>query len=276
MTSGGAQAADTLVNGVPGRSVSVDERALHYGDGLFETLRCREGQVRWLDRHLARLARGCERLGIAMPERALLQQELAQLAAGPQPCLLKLILTRGVAAGRGYRPTGTEHPTRIVRRYAWPPPPAAEFRVHHSPVRLGRNAALAGIKHLNRLEQVLAQQAAARAGADEALQSSESGALVAGSMSNVFLVDGNRWLTPPIVECGVAGIMRTLVFTHGAAAGIEVHEQALAASDALASPAIVLSNVRLGLQAVHWYEGRRLAVPESAARLWEAIDGATN
>jgi 4-amino-4-deoxychorismate lyase len=274
--AGGALAMSTLINGAPGDTVSVDERALHYGDGLFETMRCRDGQVRWLDLHLARLACGCERLGIAMPDRDQLQRELAQLAQGQQRCLLKLIVSRGVATARGYRPSGTEQPTRILRRYDWQPAPAGEYRVHHSPVRLGRNAALSGIKHLNRLEQVLAQQAAARAGVDEALQSTESGELIAGSMSNVFLVDGNRWLTPPIVDCGVAGITRGRVLAHASALGIEVREQPLKCADALATPAIVLSNVRLGLQAVHWYEGRRLSVPASVTRLWEAIDGAAN
>ena len=263
----------TLVNGVAATTVSVDERALHYGDGLFETLRCRDGRVRWLDLHLARLARGCERLGIAMPDRDLLQRELQQLAQGPQHCLLKLIVTRGVATGRGYRPSGREQPTRIVRRYDWPAAPAAEYRVHHSPVQLGRNAALAGIKHLNRLEQVLAQRAAALAGVDEALQSSESGAIVAGTMSNVFFVRDDLWLTPPLVECGVAGIMRTLVLESAPGLGIEVREQPVTPVQALEAPAIVLSNVRLGLQAVHWYEGRRLSVPASVSRLWEAIDG---
>ncbi len=276
MRAGGALTTSTLVNGVPGDTVSVDERALHYGDGLFETMRCRDGQVRWLDLHLARLARGCERLGIAMPDRDQLRRELAQLVQGQQRCLLKLIVTRGVATGRGYRPSGAEQPTRILRRYAWPPAPAADYRVHHSPIRLGRNVALAGIKHLNRLEQVLAQQVAARAGVDEALQSTESGQLVAGTMSNVFLVDDNRWLTPPIIDCGVGGITRTLVLQHAAALGIEVREQPLTSADALATPAIVLSNVRLGLQAVHWYEGRRLSVPASMTRLWEAIDGAAD
>lgn len=266
----------TLVNGVAATTVSVDERALHYGDGLFETMRCRDGRVRWLELHLERLARGCGQLGIAMPDRTLLQQELQQLARGQQRCLLKLIVTRGVATGRGYRPSGTEQPTRIIRRYDWPAAPAAEFRVHHSPVQLGRNPALAGIKHLNRLEQVLAQRAAALAGVDEALQSSEAGDIVAGTMSNVFLIQGDRWVTAPILDCGVRGIMRTLVLKIAPGLGIEVREQALTQAQALAAPAIVLSNVRLGLQAVHWYEGRRLSVPASVSRLWEAIDGAAS
>ena len=217
----------TFVDGVAATTVSVDERALQYGDGLFETMSCRDGRVRWQALHLARLQRGCERLGIAMPDREVLQRELLQLASGQQRCLLKLIVTRGVATGRGYRPSGNERPSRILRRYEWPAAPAAEYRVHRSPVQLGRNPALAGIKHLNRLEQVLAQRAAAQAGVDEALQASEAGEIVAGTMSNVFVVQGDLWLTPPIVHCGVAGVMRSLVLSTAPELGLRVREAPL-------------------------------------------------
>ena len=264
----------TLVDGVPATTLAVNDRAVQYGDGLFETMRCEGARVRWLDRHLARLQRGCERLGIAMPDPVLLQREFVMLLGGEDRCLLKLIVTRGAAAGRGYRPTGSERPMRILTRYDWPPPPAAEFRAHRSPIALGSNPALAGIKHLNRLEQVLGQRAAAIAGVDEALQATESGEIIAGTMSNAFLVQGDVWLTPPIERCGVAGIMRSLVLSCAPQVGIRVQESVLTAAQFAQAPAIVLSNVRLGLQAVHWYEGRRLGVPPALERLWEAIDGA--
>jgi 4-amino-4-deoxychorismate lyase len=211
-----------------------------------------------------------------MPEPAILQREIAAFLGGDARCLLKLIVTRGVAAGRGYRPTGSERPTRILSRYDWPVPLNAEFRVHRSPVPLGSNPLLAGIKHLNRLEQVLAQRAAALAGVDEALQACESGEIISGTMSNLFLVQDDVWLTPPLERCGVAGIMRSLVLSFAASAGVQVREATLLPAQLAQAPSIVLSNVRFGLQAVHWYEGRRLTVPPSLARVWEAIDGATN
>jgi 4-amino-4-deoxychorismate lyase len=266
----------TLVDGLPALTVSVHDRALHYGDGLFETMTCRGGQVRWFDRHMARLRRGCGQLGIHCPEPATLLREMHGLASGEERCLLKLIVTRGVADGRGYRPSGAERPTRILTRYPWPPPPRAEFRVHLSPVPLGSNPVLAGIKHLNRLEQVLAQRAAAQAGVDEALQLGEMGEVVSGSMSNLFAVLDDVWLTPPIRRCGVEGVMRSLVLESAAGLGIEVREAPLTPAQLLAAPAIVLSNVRLGLQAVHWYEGRRLTVPATLGALWEAIDAAAS
>ena len=266
----------TLVDGVESSRIEIADRGLQYGDGLFETMSCRDGRVRWLELHLARLQLGCERLGIVMPERATLQRELAALAAGSGRCLLKLIVTRGVAQGRGYRPGGAEQPTRILTRYAWPAAPAAEFHAHCSPVPLGGNPALAGIKHLNRLEQVLAQRAAAQAGVDEALQCGPDGDIVSATMSNVFIVRGKLWLTPPIARGGVAGVMRSLVLRTAPGLGLTVREARLTRADAAAASAIVLSNVRLGLQAVHCYEGRRLSVPASLPILWEAIDGAAS
>ena len=264
----------TLIDGLAATTVSVHDRGLQYGDGLFETMTCVQGRVRWFERHLARLQRGCEQLGITMPEVAALRQEINMLALDRQRCLLKLIVTRGQAAGRGYRPTGAERATRILSRYEWPAAPGSEFRVQLSPVKLGRNVALAGIKHLNRLEQVLAQRVAGQAGVDEALQCCESGEVVCGTMSNVFVVDGNEWLTPTITACGVAGVMRSLVLALAPTVGLAVREVNLTPLDLLQVPSIVVSNVRLGLQAVHYYEGRRLAVPTSLTRLWEAIDAA--
>ncbi|MGB8692389.1 MAG: aminodeoxychorismate lyase [Steroidobacteraceae bacterium] len=264
----------TLVDGLAASTVSVNDRGLQYGDGLFETMTCVHGRVRWLERHLARLQLGCEQLGIAMPDAAALRQEMAVLAGGRERCLLKLIVTRGQAVGRGYRPTGTERATRILSRHEWPAAPGSEFRLQLSPVKLGRNVALAGIKHLNRLEQVLAQRVAGQAGDDEALQCCESGEVICGTMSNVFVVNGDEWLTPGITACGVAGVMRSLVLAIAPTLAIAVREVKLMPADLLQAPAIVVSNVRLGLQAVHWYEGRRLAAPTSLARVWEAIDAA--
>ena len=264
----------TLIDGLAATTVSVNDRGLQYGDGLFETMSCVRGGVRWFERHLARLQRGCERLGIAMPEVAALRQEVNILTGDRQRCLLKLIVTRGQAAGRGYRPTGAERATRILSRYEWPAAAGGEFRMQLSPVKLGRNVALAGIKHLNRLEQVLAQRVAGQAGVDEALQCCETGEVVCGTMSNVFMVNGNEWLTPCISACGVAGVMRALVLATAPKLGIAVRELNLTPLDLLQAESIVVTNVRLGLQAVHWYEGRRLAVPTSLTRLWEAIDAA--
>jgi 4-amino-4-deoxychorismate lyase len=261
-----------LVNGRIADAVSVRERGLHYGDGLFETIACRAGQPRWLDRHLYRLALGCERLGMPMPEVDLLRSELQGLAAGHDAAILKLVLSRGESQGRGYRPTGDERPTRILMRHPWPPATPAPYRALLSPVRLGSQPLLAGLKHLNRLEQVLAQQAARQACVDEGLQCDAEGYVVCASSANLFIAEGEGWLTPPIRDCGVAGVMRSLVLELAPRAGLAVREQRLWPAQVAESAHLTLSNVRLGLQALHWYEGRERVADPRLVRLQELID----
>jgi 4-amino-4-deoxychorismate lyase len=230
--------------------ISSEDRGLHYGDGLFETITCMDGQPRWLVRHLARLRLGCERLGIAMPDEALLQSRIAVAAAGQARSLVKLIVTRGVAPARGYRPTGTEIPTVLVQRYPWPAPVSGKFVVDIAAVRLGENPLLAGIKHLNRLEQVLAQQQAGVAGVSETLMRATSGGLICGSMTNLFLCEAAALITPGVEQCGVAGVMRGLVMDAARALAMPLHIEAISPARMWAAPAAFVTNVRLGLQTI--------------------------
>jgi len=263
----------SLVDGVPGELVSIRDRGLQYGDGLFETVRCEHGRLRWFERHLARLTLGCERLGLAAPDGAMLRAE-AQVLAGSAPrALVKVMLTRGAATARGYRPAGDERGTRIVSAHDWPATGSEEFRVGLSTVGLGINPALAGIKHLNRLEQVLAQRAAGQLGLHEVLMATAAGEVVCGSMSNLFVWRDDALLTPPVDQCGVAGVMRSLVFEAAARLGIVVRVAPLPAAALASARAMFVTNIRLGVQPVHWYEGRRLVVDGRGERLQELIDG---
>jgi 4-amino-4-deoxychorismate lyase len=265
----------TLVNGRPQELWSVRDRGLQYGDGLFETIACLGGRPRWFDRHLARLALGCERLGMPAPDGALLRAEL-QTCLGVAPrALIKIIVTRGVATARGYRPAGDEQPTRIVSAHDWPESADPEFRLGLSSVPLGINPLLAGLKHLNRLEQVLAQRDAAASGLHEVLMCSSGGEVICGSMSNLFVCRADEWLTAPLTHCGVAGVMRALVLEAAPRMALAVRVDALSVRDLAAAPALFVTNVRLGLQPVHWYQGRRLAVDERGVRLQRLIDDAS-
>lgn len=262
-----------LVNGQPGTQLSALDRGLHYGDGLFETLRAEQGRLRWFERHMARLARGCERLGLPLPDVAALRAEAESQLRDLPRALVKIIVTRGPASARGYRPAGDEQPTRVVAAYDWPPSGSEEFRVGLSPVSLSVNPLLAGLKHLNRLEQVLAQRAAAAAGVHEVLMSDAHGHVACGSMSNLFLWQGDELLTPADGACGVAGIMRSLLLEAAPRLGLRVRYAALSAAQLAAARAIIVSNVRLGAQPVHWYEGRRLEIDARISSLQELIDG---
>jgi 4-amino-4-deoxychorismate lyase len=263
-----------LIDGRPGDRIACADRGLQYGDGLFETISCRDGQPRWLPLHIERLRTGLRRLHLPFREFDALQGEICTLASGQERCLIKLVVTRGTATRRGYAPSGAERPTRIVSRHEWPASGAqtSGFRVGVSDVRLGVNPLLAGLKHLNRLEQVLAQMQCVDAGLDEVLMLSASAHAISGSMSNMFFADQSGLFTPELRECGVAGVMRRVVLRSAAAAAIPIQVRVVSSSELLGVHEVFLTNVRLGIQSVSRLDGRTLASDDYAQRLRRVID----
>ena len=237
------------INGAPSDSLPADDRAIHYGDGVFETIAVRAGRPRFLEEHLARLQRGCARLAIPFAELAELRAEIAAACAcAPPLAILKIIVTRGSAARRGYAPQGSESPRRILS--SWPCavvdfPAGVDLRV--ASLRLGENPLLAGIKHLNRLGNVLAAAELAETNAFESLLLDSSGNLVCGSMSNVFLVRAAHMATPRIDRCGVAGVMRSIVLRECGTLGIVATEARLSLEDLFAADEVFITNSRIGV-----------------------------
>jgi 4-amino-4-deoxychorismate lyase len=267
----GSVRSAALVDGAQVTSVDVLDRGLHFGDGLFETIACPRGTPRLLDLHLARLLSGCARLKIPFTDDAVLRAEIAALSVGGEAVLLKVIVDRGSATARGYGPHGDERPRRIVLRYEWPAEPP-QWREEGVPVRiaalaLGENPALAGLKHLNRLEQVLARAEAPDSRALEALLFSSSGSLISGTMSNVFLVRDGRLYTPRLDRCGVAGVMRQALMTQAQRAQIAVTEAVLGRTELEQAEEIFLTNARIGIWPVRTLEGRKLGVGTLTRRL---------
>ncbi|HET7126267.1 MAG TPA: aminotransferase class IV, partial [Lysobacter sp.] len=154
---------ETRIDALP-----ADDRGIAYGDGLFETLRVHCGKVPWWREHWSRLRGGAERLGISLPDEGHVHDEAASLFADGGDGVLKLLLTRG-AGERGYAPPTDPVPTWIVSRHGMPATPGRSLHLHVCGTRLASQPVLAGIKHCNRLEQVLARSEAERAGADEGL-----------------------------------------------------------------------------------------------------------
>jgi 4-amino-4-deoxychorismate lyase len=263
------------VNGRAAGEVSALERGLHFGDGLFETIACEGGRPRFLELHLRRLAAGCARLGLEAPEAATLRAEVQQLAAPCGRAIIKVLLTRGAAAARGYAVTGFENPTRISLRYPWPPEDPglarAGVRVRIAVVRLGENPALAGLKHCNRLEQVLARREWTDTGIAEALMFSSSGALVSGTMSNVFMVRDGKLYTPRVDRCGVAGVMRHVVLAAAADAGIAAEESVLDSQDLAGAQEVFLTNALMGIRPVRELDGRPVPPGPLTRRLQERL-----
>ena len=261
---------NVTLNGQPlVEGVSPFDRGLHYGDGLFETIVCMKGRARFLSLHLERLSLGCQRLHIALGEVASLRAEIESVAASGD-ALIKVIVTRGEAVARGYGWSGTEVATRLVYRYPLPLESGAArdgIRAGIAKLRYGENPQLAGLKHLNRLEQVLARSEVPVEEAAELLVFSSSGQLVSGTMSNVFLVTRDRIRTPRLDRCGVAGVMRRVVLREAAAAGAGVEETVLTEEHLARADEVFVTNARVGIWPVRTLVGRELGVGPVTRRL---------
>jgi 4-amino-4-deoxychorismate lyase len=256
----------TLVNGEVGARVDALDRGLQYGDGLFETIAIVDGRPRFLEWHFERLERGALRLGFPVPDRDRLHAEIHSVASARQ-AVVKIVLTRGPGE-RGYRPPRAPVPTRIVAAFdwpAWPPAWRAGLRVGWCRTRLGRNPALAGLKHLNRLEQVLARAEWDDGNMDEGLQCDDRDRVIAATQANLFAKQGGRWVTPRLDECGVAGVMRRAFCLWSAGRGLHVAERDLQVADIERAPALLLTNSLIGARPVGELAGRQLAVDPDAA-----------
>ncbi len=245
------------INGVEQAHIGITDRGLQYGDGLFETLAAFDGHCPWFEAHYQRLVAGCDRLAIPLPDKTILLQEVAQAAAGQQRAVIKIMLTSG-SGGRGYARPDTLQPSRIVQCHSWPDYPDACWQegvvLKSCQTRLGCNPALAGIKHLNRLEQVLARNEWSPGEAAEGLMCDLQGKVIEGTMSNLFLVRENALFTPNIDLCGVAGVMRRWVLDNASRLGFETKEVAVSIQDIQQADEVMLTNSLIGLWPVKTFE----------------------
>jgi len=255
-----------LVDGAATAAVSARDRGLNYGDGLFETMRLHAGRVRLLSRHLARLRAGCVRLALPYPGDARIEADIARLADAGAEGVVRLVLTRG-DGGRGYAPPHGAAGRRIISLHALPPPgpPALSLGICSTP--LGQSVALGGLKHLGRLEQVLAAAEVAMAGWDEGLMLDASGYVVEATRHNLFYVRGGRVLTPPLDRCGVAGVMRGLVLETLAALHLPGGEAPLRYDELDEIDEMFLCNAVVGVRPVRRVADRELAPGQTVAAL---------
>ncbi|HWV15972.1 MAG TPA: aminodeoxychorismate lyase [Cellvibrio sp.] len=243
------------VNGVIGQQISPLDRGFAYGDGVFETCRIDNGQIPLWPLHRQRLLASCDRLFIPLQETLLEQYVQLLLAQMPAQELvaatLKIIVTRG-EGGRGYRLPDKVQPTLCIGIF-----PAAHYPEHYASrgvtvrlcqQRLGCNPALAGLKHLNRLEHILARAEWCDEAIAEGLLLDGNDHLIEATISNLFIVKNATLLTPDLSEAGVAGVMRrfileSLVPQLGLRAGIKK----LTLDDLLSADEVFLSNSVFGI-----------------------------
>lgn len=275
-TSTGPMPTRLLVNGVapadPAQAIAINDRGLNYGDGLFETALLRRGLIRFLKSHLQRLHDGCERLGIAWPGHEQLVTEIVSVCEAADEGVLKIIITRG-ADGRGYRPSAAMQSTRIVVLYPLPEHSSdAGLTARWCDLRLSRNAMLAGMKHLNRLEQVLAQREWSDEAIGEGLMLDTEGELVCGTASNVFVVRNGALLTPDLRFCGVRGVMRSQVLRVAGELRLQTSEEPLWPHDLESATEVFVTNAVRGIRPVTLLESLRWKIGPIARQLIRELD----
>lgn len=207
---------ECLVDGEISTYVAASNRGLNYGDGLFETLAVHNGQpLRW-QAHMDRLGAGCERLGMDMPPQAILLREVQTVSGGLVDSVVKIVLCRGGVA-RGYLPPQDVACTRIVSAHEFPQNieenAARGVKARICDLRLAIQPALGGIKHLNRLEQVLASSESFTEDVTEGILLDGEDHVISAISANIFLIIDERLLTPRLDRCGVRGVIRSQLLT---------------------------------------------------------------
>ena len=265
------------VNGVEADHISMLDRGLSYGDGLFETVRLHRGQPVWLRQHFERLSSGIDRLGIDVNLSRLKHevQHFLQVASHTEG-VLKIMLTRGVG-GRGYAPPSMNESSRIISLFPLPvyagEPDVNGVALFPCETRLAHQPLLAGLKHLNRLEQVLARAELLKASVGESTEWREGlcrdydGNIICGTMSNIFLRVRDVWHTPALDLCGIAGIFRRFVLDNAASWG-EVVRIGPCDDDVLRSASeVFMCNSVFGIWPVTEFCGQQWSVGSSTRQI---------
>jgi 4-amino-4-deoxychorismate lyase len=243
-------------DGRPCSEIPTDDRAVQYGDGLFETVAIRDGEPRLWEYHVERLQTSAARLGLEAPDESRLRSglvaALGQAAVDRTRCVAKLLFTAGQGP-RGYRRCSDRQTTILTGISHARTLPAACFRdgvaLRLCNTRPAVQPQLAGMKTLNRLDQVLARNEWNDDSIFEGLTLDTAGRLICGTMSNVFLITGQELVTPAMTRCGVSGVMRRHVLTLLDTAEIECGVRDVGVDELWSSDGVFISNSQYGVLA---------------------------
>lgn len=257
-------------------SIPVDDRGLAYGDGVWETIAVKAGIPLLLEEHLARLQWGLEALRLKGLDLSLLKQQLLEAGSQTERGVLKVIVTRG-SGQRGYNPAGLQEPRTIIQLHTAAPNYPSTYYDQGivlglvKGIRLASQPFLAGFKHLNRLEQVLAR-AECESHWQEGLIMDSLNFVIEGTMSNVFIyTKQNVLITPPLEACGIAGIMRAQVLKLAQQMGVEVRVETLRVQDVLNAQSVFMTNSVIGLWPVREFQQQHYVIAASIQTLQQQL-----
>lgn len=203
-----------IVNGRQQQHIPIADRGLQYGDGCFTTMAFRNSHLEFFDAHIERLKLACKTLFIEFNKWSELKDCIVDSLKSTADCVVKVMITRG-EGGRGYSPVGATDPSYIISHHTIPSHytswQAKGIQLTVSPITLACQPLLAGIKHLNRLEQVLVKQTLAQTRYDDAVVCDNQQNIIESSVGNLFWYKDNVWNTPDLSSSGVEGVMRNHV-----------------------------------------------------------------
>jgi len=202
------------VNYQPVDSLSIQDRGLAYGDGLFTTAKIAHGHVEMFKAHLERLQTGCIALGINLPNFEQLAEQVNKAVQNYPLAVLKIMITAG-AGGRGYSRLGVQQCNVIMMIFDFPQHYLSwqqeGINLGIAQCQLGLTNILSGIKHLNRLEQVMIRKELDQCDSDDLLVLDLNQQVVETSCANIFWCEKGVWFTPEITQAGISGLMRNKI-----------------------------------------------------------------
>lgn len=252
----------TLINGESSNTLAISDRGLAYGHGIFETIRLSHGRPILWEQHMARMLQSCSRLGIKTPKNLsrLLIKDVWGLCSSDTDGVIKIIITAGTG-GRGYSRPEIADTQRIVTLFPMPDYPTENadqgVKVITCNYRLPHNPRLAGMKHLNRLDQVMARSEWQDPDIAEGIVLDCEDNVVEGTMSNLFAIKDGILLTPSLEQSGVKGIMRNFVVETALAMGLETREVSLGLDEFKKADELFVTNSVIGLWPIRQWDKQR-------------------
>lgn len=261
------------INGEVADSLPLGDRGLHYGDGIFRTLAVHQGQVIWLDAHLDKLLTDATALGLPVPDRQIIETELRMAATTAPDAVIKLMLTR-ISDKRGYgygSNSGCRRIMLVSGKPQWPDTFWTQgIAVRWCKTQLVLQPKLAGIKHLNRLEQVMARAEWQDDNIQEGLLCDAQGQVIEGTASNLFVIKNDVLYTPDLASSGVAGVSRQTILQH-AGTIMRCEIKPLDRTECVQADELFLSNALIGIWPVRSLDKQAFEAGHYSNRLKQLI-----
>jgi len=266
----------SLVNGSFNGAISAMDRGLAYGDGVFRTLKVVQGLPEHWPMHYQRLVEDCSAIGIVCPGADLLMSDLNQLFTVDEPtAAAKIMITRGEGA-RGYKPLPIASPVRVVIKSNFPDYPDSHFtegvRLHVCETRLAHQPKLAGIKHLNRLENVLARMEWNAPECVDGIMMDVDDHVIECTSANIFARFGDALVTPDLSQCGVAGVTRMQVLSRASTLNLKPTIRSMDLKELLTADEVVMTNSLYGAWQVRQVAEKTWGGQPLASEIRQAIN----